>query len=79
MGHRRSIAAIKVVAESGFEPIICFCGADKFEHAWSRFPMRHVSTCVACGLTQSAELKITPPRRPSAQPPARYDPGDDWR
>ncbi|HEY3797412.1 MAG TPA: hypothetical protein VGL58_03595 [Caulobacteraceae bacterium] len=76
MGHRRSVATIKVIAGGEHDPITCFCGADTFEHTWTHFPMRHVSKCVACGLSSTVELKVTPPR-PSPAPPQSYPSFDD--
>ena len=69
---RRAAAAVAQVAEP--EPLTCFCGAAEFDYSFARFPMAHVSRCRNCGFEHRCELKLTPVKHATAQPPDAQPP-----
>src|SRR6185312_16380499 len=68
MRRRLSARAIKLVTEGAGDVAVCFCGAQAWAHDFRRWPMRHVSRCLACGAQTVTELKPSPPRKPPPNP-----------
>lgn len=55
-----SLSYFEVVALD--RPLLCRCGSRSFTHAFTQFPLEHVSTCMQCGAETAAGLKVTKPR-----------------